>query len=109
MALACIIAPIERDYYIDGEYSHSVQEVKQLHKRIYDNIRYIAYNLMGDVERTLKIKVIGYRTDGIMVFPKDVEKVVEYFNSNNFECSQNNIYKKDNYSYQYENGKEKRF
>lgn len=86
MALACIVAPRSRDYYINGVKIITITEDKTLHKRIYDNIRYASYNLMGDIFEYTKEYCIGYRTDGIMIKTIEaVEAVKDILSENNLD------------------------
>lgn len=77
MALSCIIAPRIIDYYENGSYRHTIQEDTQVYQDIYENIRFTAWNLFGKLcfEKIGKENTIGYFTDGIMVFEKDVNLV----------------------------------
>lgn len=68
MALACINAPVIQEYY------HGYRDVIELvedtmpFKEIYNNIRFTAYNLMGDIMMEIgEQNVIKYRTDGIFI------------------------------------------
>jgi hypothetical protein len=77
MALSCIIAPRIIDYYENGSYRHTIQEDTQVYQDIYENIRFTAWNLFGKLcfEKIGKENTIGYFTDGIMVFEKNVNLV----------------------------------
>jgi hypothetical protein len=76
MALACIVAPNIREYYIRGIKVNEIKEDKSLHSIIYNNIRFISYNLMGDLSEAVGKSFISYRTDGIMV-DKKATKIVK--------------------------------
>jgi hypothetical protein len=77
MALSCIIAPRIMDYYKKGNFINTIQEDTQLYQDIYENIRFTAWNIFGKLcfEKIGKENTIGYFTDGIMVFEKDVNLV----------------------------------
>lgn len=77
MALACIIAPREKEYYQNGENIMTIKEDVRIFNIIYENIRHYAWNIFGSLcyERIGKENCIGYFTDGIMIFPDDVKKV----------------------------------
>ena len=108
MALACIVAPASRDYYINGEKVLEIEEDKNLHRLIYDNIRFTCYNLMGDIASVVGEEyVIGYRTDGIMVLPEKREEVISLIQEQDFMCTEKKIIKVDDYFYKYEDGTEK--
>lgn len=74
MALACVIAGREREYYPSGVFSHSIREDTALHEQIYKNIRHTAWNIFGRLcfEQIGEEECLGYYTDGILVFPKDL-------------------------------------
>ena len=61
MALACIIAPRVREYYINGVRVNEISEDRSLHRRVYDNIRFTAYNLMGDCRALIPEYCFGFR------------------------------------------------
>jgi hypothetical protein len=77
MALSCIVAPKEVTYYINGKESHTIIEDNTLYDIVYKNIRHSAWNLFGRLafDKIGKENCIGYFTDGIMVFPADLQKV----------------------------------
>lgn len=91
MALACIIAPRRRKYFVRGELLIEIAEDKTLYKRIYNNIRFLAYNLMGDMAEYVGNDFIAYKTDGIMVVKNSLETIKEILTENDlfykvFEC-----------------------
>jgi hypothetical protein len=77
MALSCIIAPKSVEYYQEGKLVNIVEEDTTLYQTIYENIRYKAWNIFGNLcfEKIGKEKTIGYYTDGIMVMPEYVDVV----------------------------------
>lgn len=89
MALACIVAEASMEYHFMDEdckmHVFEVQEDKKLHQRIYNNIRFTAYNLMGDTGREVEKYFIGFKTDGIMVTEGGLEKVKKLISAQNFE------------------------
>lgn len=110
MALACIVAPASRDYYVNGEKVLGIEEDKTMHRLIYDNIRFTCYNLMGDIAAAVGEKyVIGYRTDGIMVLPEKKDEVISLIKEQDFMCTDKRIIKVDDSYYKYENGTLKHF
>lgn len=110
MALACIVAPSSRDYYVHGEKILSVTEDRTLQRIIYDNIRFSCYNLMGDITTAIGQElVIGYRTDGIMVLPEAKNEVIQLIMEQDFHCTEKKIIKSDNYFYKYLDGTQKHF
>lgn len=102
IALACIVAPRTRRYYVLGKFVCEISEWKVLHQRIYDNIRFTAYNLMGDLRAETNRYCIGYRTDGIMITdnPKIVKRVKETIERKGFSCKVTECYKVDDMYYQ---------
>ncbi len=111
MALACIVAESSMEYHWMSEdckmHFFEIQEDKTLHKRIYDNIRLTAYNLMGDVGRQVEKYFIGYKTDGIMVLEGGLEKVKELFSGSNFEFTVSKCVKIDELSFMHGDVKKK--
>jgi hypothetical protein len=108
MALACIKAPEEVDYYDEGVHILTISEDKSLHARVYDNIRFTSYNLMGDITSAVgAAHVVGYRTDGIMVLPDFRDDVIHEILSKDFNCNVFEVEKVDDYYYRYEDGTKK--
>jgi hypothetical protein len=108
MALACIIAPASREYYVRGRHVITIEEDKTLHRLIYDNIRFTAYNLMGDIAAVIgDAYVIGYRTDGILVLPDMKDEVVSLIEEQDYMCEVKKIIKIDDEFYRYEDGTRK--
>jgi len=111
IALACIVAPRSRKYFVFGQFMCEISEWKVLHQRIYDNIRFTAYNLMGDIRSEVNRYCIGYRTDGIMITdnPKVLKRVQELITKKGFSYKVTECYKIDELFYQYgDNDKKKR-
>jgi hypothetical protein len=77
MALSLIIAPRRVQYYKNGEEFLTIMEDTSLYQTIYENIRHYSWNLFGKMafERVGKENCIGYYTDGIMIFPRDLSMV----------------------------------
>ena len=77
MALACVIAGRQVEYFSNGKKINEIKEDTRLHELIYENIRHYAWNLFGTLcfEKIGKENCIGYFTDGIMVFEEDLKKV----------------------------------
>jgi hypothetical protein len=77
MALACVIAGREREYYPNGEFLMKIREDNSLHEQIYKNLRHTAWNIFGRLcfEQIGEDNCIGYYTDGILVFPDDLKTV----------------------------------
>ena len=98
-ALACIKAPRMREYFSNGKLLYEITEDKSLHERIYNNIRYKAYNLMGDLKDSLQDNCLAYRTDGIMIVKEYLPAVQDYMDSLNFDVSVRNCFKADNRFY----------
>ncbi len=110
IALACIVAPRSRKYYVMGEFMCEISEWKEFHQRIYDNIRFTAYNLMGDIRAEINRYCIGYRTDGIMITdnPKVLKRVQEIITKKGFSYKVTECYKIDELYYQYGNNDKKK-
>lgn len=109
MSLAMIIAPKKRKYYKDGKILLEIQEEKTIYKTIYNNIRYTAYNLMGDCMKLSGSSFIAYRTDGIMLTEEAVDDVVELITSKGFDCTIQECSKINSKQYMDNKGKEINF
>jgi hypothetical protein len=77
MALACIIANKQVEYFKSGMLVATISEDNSLYECVYRNIRHTAWNLFGSLafEKIGEDNCIGYFTDGIMVFENDLKKV----------------------------------
>lgn len=77
MALSCIIAPKKVEYYDDGKLINIIEEDTSIYKTIYENIRFQAWNIFGNLcfDKLGKENTIGYYTDGIMILPDNLQKV----------------------------------
>lgn len=104
MSLAMIFAPKKRKYYIQGEFVVEISEEKTLWRTLYNNIRFTAYNLMGECMELSGDSFISYRTDGIMVTEDVVNDVSELISDKNFEYTIEKCIKLNNKSYQDEEG-----
>jgi len=101
MALACIVAPRRREYYDNGKMLLEVSEERTLWKRVYDNIRFISYNLMGDISKQVEKNFIAYRTDGIMVTKPALSKVKKLLSESGFDYTVTRCIKIDDGHYYY--------
>jgi hypothetical protein len=109
MALACIVAPKGREYWIRGEKILEIYEDKTLHRIVYDNIRFTAYNLMDIIKKEVDEHCIAYRTDGIMVdSKKGLEMVKKLITEHNFSYTVTECTKIDELTYKYGNAKTKK-
>lgn len=77
MALSCIIAANHVDYYPLGKKGSTISEDTSLYEVLYHNILYSVWNIFGTLcfEKIGQDNCIGYFTDGIMIFEKDLKKV----------------------------------
>src|SRR3990167_2408770 len=101
MSLALIIAPESRAFHKNGKVEYRITEEKGMYNDIYNNIRYVSYNLMGDCMELAGKHFISYMTDGIMVDKPALKKIEKFIKNQNFfytvvECS-----KIDKKTYQY--------
>ena len=101
-SLACIVAPKSRDYFDEGKKINEIQEDKRLHTIIYDNIRFTAYNLIGDIQRYIPESVIAYKTDAILVQKSGLAKVKKIFKDNGFDYTITECFKQDEIYYFYD-------
>jgi hypothetical protein len=104
IALACIVAPKIREYYIKGVKINEIQEDKRLHAIIYNNIRYISYNLMGELAELVGKSFISYRTDGIMVNKKATRIVKRILKEQCFEYRVEECVKVSEFQYKHKGG-----
>ena len=106
MALACIVAPQIREYYVRGVKVNEISEDKTLYSIIYNNIRYNSYNIMGEIMDAVgESDFIGYRTDGIMVSKKALSIVKEMLIEQGFSYTIEDCVKLDSINYSHK-GKE---
>lgn len=77
MALSCIIAPKQVEYFDKGKKILTITEDTEMYNTVYENIRHFAWNLFGRLcfEKIGEDRCIGYFTDGIMVFESDLKLV----------------------------------
>jgi len=80
MSLALIVAPKTRKYYDYGKKVLEIEEERSMYRTIYDNIRFSAYNIMGDCMTESLDDFIAYRTDGIMIKKDSIESVSKIIN-----------------------------
>ena len=100
MALSCTIAPKIIEIHEYNKPMVIQQEDTVMHKIMYSNIRFFAWNLMGNIVNELgKDKVFGYWTDGILVGKNEVNKVKKIFDVNNLLYRVKNCVKIDDKHY----------
>lgn len=110
MSLSCIIAPKRVQYYVNGRDKGLIEEDTTIYKIIYSNIRFTAWNLFGKIcDRIGKENVLGYNTDGIMVFQKDIPKVTSSLAQNKLKYTLKKCYKSGFNKFTTENGKDFKF
>ena len=101
MALACIVAPKIRDYYIEGIKVNTIVEDKRHYRIVYDNIRFTAYNTMGHCMKIAKVGFLGYRTDGIMLLESALKGVENYLKKENLDYRITRCFKIDDFTFNY--------
>ncbi len=99
MALGCIVSEKWREYYNNGKFVIKITEDRTLHQRVYDNIRFTCYNLMGYAASLTVKNCIAYRTDGIMVDKAGLPKVKKLIRAQNYDFTVKECIKVDNLSY----------
>jgi len=110
MSLSCIVAPKSREYYSKGKLIQEIEEDREIYQTIYNNIRFTAYNLMGEIQNKLGNEfLIGYRTDAIICLEDVLADVTEVILKNNFDYRVNECFKVDNKHFKYDNGEIKQF
>jgi hypothetical protein len=102
MSLACIVAPVSRKYFDNGKKINEIYEDKRLHTIIYNNIRFTAYNLIGDIQRYLPESVISYKTDAVIVQKSGLAKVKKIFKDSGFDYTITECFKQDEIYYFYD-------
>jgi len=110
MALACTIAPKTREYYWHKVKIMEISEDTSQYQQMYKNIRYRAYNLMGDICAKIGQKnCFGYRTDGIFVTPEREAEVKKMLKKERLNFKTNKLVKISSSSYSDEKKKVKQF
>ena len=99
ISLALIVAPKIRYYYINGVLKNIITEDTSLYRRLYNNIRFTCYNLLGDAKDNFYTYTIGYRTDGIMITRPAIKKIQEYFTESGFQFKIHKCVKADDSRY----------
>jgi len=106
MSLSCIIAPKKVQIFKNGKEYPPIEEDTTLYKQIYSNIRYTAWNIFGRIcDKIGQDFVIGYNTDGIMVFDNDVSKVTSTLARNKLQYTTKKCFKHSHNEYITEKGK----
>lgn len=106
MSLSCIIAPKRVQIFKNGKEYPPIEEDTTLYKQVYSNIRFTAWNLFGRIcDKIGKDFVIGYNTDGIMVFDNDVSKVTSTLARNKLQYTTKKCFKHSHNEYITEKGK----
>lgn len=106
MSLSCIIAPKKVQIFKNGKEFPIIEEDNTLYKKIYGNIRFTAWNLFGSIcEKIGRENVIGYNTDGIMVFNEDATRVTSTLARNKLQYTVKKCRKFSNDEYITEKGK----
>lgn len=102
MALSCIVAPKSRKYFKAGSPTLEIFEDKRLYARIYNNIRFTAYNTMGYLKQELGDAFIAYKTDGVMVQKKGLSKAKKLFKECGFDYKITECFKEDELYFWYD-------
>jgi hypothetical protein len=106
MSLSCIIAPKKVQVFKNGREFPMIEEDTTLYKIIYSNIRFTAWNLFGSISEKIGFEnVLGYNTDGIMVFEKDVNRVTSTLARNKLQYTVKKCFKHSMNEYITEKGK----
>ena len=79
IALASMIAPRTRTYYVRGVDVLEIEEVTDIYKTVYSNIRYSASNLLGDLAAQIEGYCYNFRTDGMLVHKDKVDFIAAEF------------------------------
>lgn len=70
-------------YVKDGIVINEFEESNELFKILYTNVRHTAYNVVGDIAKSIGLNcVLKYNMDAIFIFEKDISKVQKWFNKN---------------------------
>lgn len=89
IALACIVAPTERTYHGYHQQPYTITEENSLFRQVYKNICHTAWNIMWEIAQEIGPEnCLGYRTDGIMVFPGHTAVVKKILRRNKLTFSE---------------------
>jgi hypothetical protein len=99
MALACLTTAKSRRIYRRGKLILDVSEDNQMLKQIYENIRHIAYNFMGNLYERVSQHSLGYRIDGIKVLPEKAAIIKRAMKKANFLFKEMECIKYDEQTY----------
>jgi hypothetical protein len=109
MALSCIVAPRGRKYFNGGKpilmadgKELEIFEDKKLYARIYNNIRFTAYNTMGYCRQELGDAIIAFKTDGLMVQKKGLSKAKKLLTQCGFDYKITECFKEDELYFWYD-------
>lgn len=106
MSLSCIIAPKKVQVFKNGREYPLIEEDTTLYKRIYSNIRFTAWNIFGNICENIGLEnVLGYNTDGIMVFQEHIAKVTSVLSRNKLKYTIKKCFKHSHNEYVTEKGK----
>jgi len=88
MSFGLIKGESQKTYYRNGIMVNNIKETKELEQRVYNNIRYLVYNLIQSAKDILKTNNSNYiwvNVDNICILKNDVAIIREYFIQNNWE------------------------
>jgi hypothetical protein len=102
-SLALIVAPETTYNYVNGQLKSIEQEDTSLYRKLYNNIRFTCYNLLGDAKDNFYTHTIGYRIDGIMVTRPALKNVQEYFIESGYQITVKKCVKADDFTYMIDN------
>lgn len=101
IALACIVAPMVAEYHDNGGVLFEISEDRSVYQTIYNNIRFISYNIMGTMDKMIKKYSIGYKTDGIMMTKQGLSKCKKFLEERGFNYRVTKCMKIDSRKYLY--------
>ncbi len=110
IALSSTIAPKIVTHFEYGELIEEVKEDTSATKIMYQNIRFTAYNIIGEAKEAIGKKgCLNYRIDGMLILPKHLRKVKKVFEKHDLLYEVVECRKVGEYSYLYNGEKIKKF
>jgi hypothetical protein len=84
IGLSTLVSKKFREMYVNGIQVYKLQCINPQNNVIYENIRHVTYNFIGELHEELGVYSFGYRTDGLLALntPEVIEHCKDYFKKN---------------------------